>query len=75
MRFSVTTLPGKILLDKIIEILLFAWNLKEKSAGGRSPGTLVSPEVSRGLEDLAVTDYSGKKHSICSAEDSWLRDE
>ena len=27
MRFRVTILPEKILLDTIIEIFLFAWNL------------------------------------------------
>lgn len=68
-------LPEKILLDKMIKILFIAWNLKEKKAGGRRPGTPVSPEDSRGLEDLEGTDYSGKKHMISRAEDSCLREE
>ena len=28
MRFTVTILPEKMLLDTIMEIFLFAWNLK-----------------------------------------------
>lgn len=70
-----TILPGKLLLDKVVEIFLFAWNLKGKGAGGRSPGAPVSPESSGGLEDLEGTDLSGKKHKIFRTENSCLRNE
>lgn len=44
------------------------------STDGRSPGTPVSPEGSEVLEDLEVTDYSGKKQ-ISRIENSCLRNE
>lgn len=59
----------KNILDKVVQIFLFAYNLKKKTAVRSSLGTLVSLEGSGGLEDLGGTDSSGKKCKISRTED------
>lgn len=72
MRLQVIILPGKILLDKMVKIILFSENLKQKSTVRENPGTSVFPEA---LEDLEGIHSSRKKHKISRTEDPCLRDE